>query len=92
MKVTVWDTYVTKRDGTKMHFDILVPVKIKDSAFVFNYGNQYLKMKGQEGQPLTSNQCKYCHVEEVKPEWESDIIEKGYYIIEMENCEDITVL
>ena len=30
MHVAVWDTYVTKKDGTVMHFDIIAPVDIKD--------------------------------------------------------------
>jgi len=28
MKVAVWDTYVTKKDGSVMHFDIIVPEEI----------------------------------------------------------------
>jgi hypothetical protein len=27
MKVSVFDTYVTKKDGDLMHFDIIVPEK-----------------------------------------------------------------
>jgi len=45
-----------------------------------------LKIKGKDDQTLTSNECKRCHVEEIRPKWESEIIEKGYYIVEMENC------
>lgn len=86
MKVTVWDTYVTKKDGTIMHFDIIAPEEKKDPIDIHNYGKEFLKSRGQEGQPLTSNECKRCHVEEIQPKWESEINEKGYYIVEMENC------
>lgn len=86
MNIAVWDTYVTKKDGKVMHFDILVPEAIKDTAIIYLYGKEYLKSKGQEGQPLTSKECKFCHVETLRPYWESDINSKGYYIIEMENC------
>lgn len=86
MKVAVWDTYVTKKDGAIMHFDILAPESIKDTTIIYNYGKEYLKSKGQEGQPLTSKECRFCHVETVRPNWEEAINKQGYFIIEMENC------
>lgn len=86
MKVAVWDTYVSKKDGTIMHFDILAPEEIKDTSLIYNYGKDYLKTKDQEGQPLSSKQCRFCHIETLRPQWEADINKHGYYIIEMENC------
>ena len=87
MKVAVWDTYVTKKDGSVMHFDIIAPVETSDKEQIYHYGREYLKMKGQDGQPLTSKECLFCHVEELKPEGEEDIRHKGYAIVEMENCD-----
>lgn len=87
MEVAVWDTYVTKKDGTIMHFDIIAPTLITDETVICNFGNDYLKTKGQEGQLLTSKECQFCHVEMLKPQWENEIRHKGYYIYEMENCE-----
>ena len=86
MKVAVWDTYVTKKDGSVMHFDIIAPEEIKDTTIIYGYGREYLKTKGQEGQPLTSKECRFCHIESVRPQWEVEIKQKGYFIIEMENC------
>ncbi len=86
MEVAVWDTYVTKKDGSVMHFDIIAPSTVKDTALIFSYGKEYLKSKGQEGQPLTSKQCRFCHVRSLQPQWEADIKKKGYFILEMENC------
>ena len=86
MKVAVWDTYVTKKDGSVMHFDIIAPSSVKDTAVIYEYGRAYLKTKGQEGQPLTSKECRFCHVETVRPNWEEAINKQGYFIIEMENC------
>lgn len=85
-KVNVWDTYVTKKDGQVMHFDILAPVAITDTATIYKYGKEYLKSKGQEGQPLSAKQCRLCHVETLRPSWEQSIEENGYFIIEMEGC------
>ena len=80
MKVAVWDTYVTKKDGTIMHFDILAPDEITDTTVIYNYGKEYLKTKGQEGQPLASKECRFCHVETVRPNWEEAIIKQGYFV------------
>lgn len=87
MQVAVWDTYVTKKEGTIMHFDIIVPSIIKDPAVIYNYGKEYLKTKNQAEQALTSKECTFCHIETAKPQWEAGIDEKGYFIYEMENCQ-----
>lgn len=86
MKVAVWDTYVSKKDGSVMHFDIIAPEEIKDPAIIYGYAGDYLKTKRQDGQPLTSKECSFCHIETVRPQWEEAILQKGYFIIEMENC------
>jgi len=86
MKVTVWDTYVIKKNGIVMHFDIIAPEEVKDTTIIYGYGRAYLKTKGQEGQPLTSKECRRCHVRDIQPQWEDDIKKQGYFILEMENC------
>ncbi|MCR9013694.1 DUF2024 family protein [Aquiflexum gelatinilyticum] len=86
MKVAVWDTYVTKKDGGIMHFDIIAPEEIKDAAIIYSYGKEYLITKGQQGQPITSNECRFCHIETLQPAWEVEIKNQGYFINEMENC------
>lgn len=87
MLVAVWDTYVKRRDGRFMHFDIIVPAHVKDAEKIFEYGRKYLRVKGEDGQPLTANECRFCHVEEMKPQWEEALRRQGYFIYEMENCE-----
>ena len=86
MKVAVWDTYVKKKDGKVMHFDIIVPASVKDTAVIYHYGRDYLKSKGQEGQTLASKECRFCHTRDIQPAWKADIGKKGYYILELENC------
>lgn len=88
MKVAVWDTYVTKKDDSVMHFDIIVPAELKDEDTIFEFGRRYLSNKKVSLQTLTSKECEFCHVEEVKPEWENEINSQGYFILEMENCDD----
>ena len=86
MKVSVYDTYVTRKDGKEMHFDILVPDHEKDVDKIYRFGRTYLKTKGQDGQELASKECKFCHIQEAAAEVKSEISEKGFSIIEMKNC------
>jgi hypothetical protein len=86
MKVAVWDTYVTKKEGSIMHFDIIVPAELKDEETIHTFGKDYLLSKKQDGQPLTAKECRYCHIETATLEMEAAIGQKGYYIIEMQNC------
>lgn len=86
MKVSVYDTYVDRKDGKKMHFDILVQQGEKDVDKILNYGREYLATKQMADATLTTNESKFCHIEDAKPNVEADISSKGYSIVEMENC------
>jgi hypothetical protein len=86
MKISVWDTYVNKPDGLVMHFDILVPEHIQDTDKIYNFGKQYLRDKGLSEYSLTARECRFCHVEMASAEIQKYILENGFYIIEMENC------
>lgn len=86
MKVAVWDTYVTKKNGEIMHFDIIAPDNVKNTETIYGYGRAYLATKGQEGQSLTSKECRFCHIESLRPAWADLIAKQGYFIIEMEGC------
>lgn len=85
MKVAVYDTYVPKQNGKIMHFDILVAenTSIED---VYKYGKDYLNQKSITDFKLTTNECRFCHIEKAPLEIENAIRKKGFYIIEMENC------
>lgn len=86
MQVAVWDTYITKKNGTIVHFDIIVPEQIKDEKIIHHFGTMYLLSKDLGDQPLTSKECKFCHIERASAEIELSIKEKGYYILEKQNC------
>ena len=87
MQVAVWDTYVTKKDGSIMHFDIIAPDHIKNEGIIHDFGKDYLLSKNQADQSLTSKECVFCHIEQAAPEMEVSIQQKGYSIAEMQNCE-----
>lgn len=87
MKVAVWDTYVVKNDGSRMHFDIVVPVALKDAMQIYSFGKQYLAGKNEDGNKLSAEECSFCHIESVGEDIIKSIEAKGYHIIEMEGCE-----
>ncbi len=86
MQVAVWDTYVTRKDGTIMHFDIIAPDDVNDENIIHTFGKDYLLSKNQQDQALTSKECSFCHIEKASDEMVLSIQKKGYYIIEMQNC------
>lgn len=80
----MFDTYVKKSDGAIMHFDIIVQIGTPDEL-VYQYGIAYLKIRGDAGS-LSFEQCKFCHIEQLQAYMEKDIMQKGYYILEMQGC------
>jgi len=87
MKVAVWDTYVTREDGKRMHFDILVPDSMTDEDTIYNYGKAFLNDKPFKTGDLTSRECQFCHIEQATPDVVAQIEKQGYAIVEMENCD-----
>ncbi|MCU4174025.1 DUF2024 family protein [Carboxylicivirga sp. N1Y90] len=87
MEVAVWDTYVLKEDGNKMHFDIVVREEEKNPDVIYKYGQAFLKGKSVVSELVTSKECEFCHIENASEKVAKDIEDKGYHIIEMENCD-----
>ena len=91
MRISVYDTYVQRADGRRMHFDILVPSEDSDQGSdreqVLQYGRLYLKAKGVDPSSLKAEKCNYCHMESANPAVEEEIASTGFAIIEMEHCD-----
>ncbi len=85
MSVAVWDTYVKKRDGSVMHFDIIVPSTLKDAATIHRYGGEYLASAGEAGAKISTEECQFCHIENPSEDMQAAIDDKGYYILEMDD-------
>ena len=86
MKISVWDTYVEREDGTTMHFDILVSSDTEDAEVIFGFGRHYLKTKPFKTEGLSSKECRFCHIEHATDDIMEAVKQHGYAIIEMENC------
>lgn len=85
MNCDVFDTYVARRDGQLMHFDIMVPTGTPhETALAF--GQNYLEEVGIADGKVTAKQCRFCHVEQATPEMQQAIAQKGYFILAMEGC------
>lgn len=66
MKVAVYDTLMTKKNGGTMHFDIIVSEEIPWEK-VLAFGKDYLQRAGQAGQPLSARECEFCHIRQGRP-------------------------
>lgn len=86
MRIAVYDTYVKRRDGQVMHFDVIVPADCSPQQALI-YGQQYLADKPVIDQTLTSQQCRFCHTQPASPQWAQAISDNGYFIYEMEGCD-----
>lgn len=86
MKISVYDTYVKKEGGSVMHFDILVN-ETTSIEEVYKHGKEYLIQKKVSNSDLTTNECRFCHIEKAPKDVEKSIREKGFHIIEIENCD-----
>lgn len=87
MTICIWDTYVKRKDGRVMHFDILVEDIITNKETIISYGTAYLKNKPFKTEGISTESCKFCHIEQASEAIINDINTKGFSIIEMEFCD-----
>jgi hypothetical protein len=85
MECAVYDTYVTKKDGKIMHFDVVVEASTSHEKAI-QYGKEYLEQVGQGDQKMTQEECQFCHVQEAPPIVAKEIQERGYNLQKMEGC------
>jgi uncharacterized protein DUF2024 len=85
MECAVYDTYVTKKDGRIMHFDVIVEASTPHEKAI-EYGKEFLQKVDQGGQKMTQEECQFCHIQEAPPMVEQSIKDDGYYIQKMEGC------
>lgn len=87
MEVAVYDTYVKKKDGRHLHFDIIVN-KATRFEQVLVFGNVYLQSKRGERLLIFHKDCRFSYITEIIPQWEMQILRKGYYIHELKAVGD----
>lgn len=85
MNCDVFDTYVTRENGQRMHFDVIVPSGTLPTV-AQAFGQAYLEAVGVTDGRVTAERCRFCHVEQATPEMERAIEEQGYFIVALEGC------
>ncbi|PJB71360.1 MAG: DUF2024 domain-containing protein [Alphaproteobacteria bacterium CG_4_9_14_3_um_filter_47_13] len=85
MKIDVYDTYATSKNGNIMHFDVFIP-NGENGDKAFQYAKIWLSDIGQNADDLDQARCRFCHSEMANPEIEREIKAQGYYILQMEGC------
>lgn len=86
MNVSVWDTFVQRKDNKEMHFDILVPSEFNDQDKIVAYGKKYLSTKNFETESISLKKCQFCHIESASEKTVNAITKYGFDIVELENC------
>ena len=85
MECAVYDTYVTKKDGRIMHFDVIVDANTPHEKAI-EFGKEFLEKVDQGGQKLTQEEFQFCHIQKAPTLVEKSITDNGYYIQKMEGC------
>ncbi len=86
MNIAVWDKYVAREDGLLMHFDIMVPDDLQNTNQIYEYADQYLGQKDFKVENVRTSRCQFCHIEQATAETIAAVADKGFDIIEFENC------
>lgn len=87
MKIQVYDTYVKRKDGKTMHFDVFLDDSVGDERKALDAAKKYLIFVGETEATITSKECNYCHIQEATDEQVKAIDVDGYFIYKMSvNC------
>ena len=86
MDFHVFDTHVKAKDGHTIHFDVVTDKSDPEKAVAF--AREWLKSIGEEFAIVTTNECKFCHIQSVPEDTEIEIMTDGYSIAKMEGCPD----
>ena len=76
MQLSLYDTYVTKKDERIMHFDVIVEESTPQSKAI-EYGKEYLNSADQGEQKITQEECQFCHIQEAPGVVEKDLEKKA---------------
>ncbi len=56
---------------------LVLPVRQVGNLLAIEYGKQYLKSTGQDGQKISQEECQFCHIQQAPPFIEKRIKEEG---------------
>lgn len=85
MQLEIYNTYARDSDGGLIHFDVLVPSGT-GQAIAREKATQWLNSVGQAAKLIRLDSCEFCHIEEATPEYDRQVNQQGYAILQMEGC------
>lgn len=85
MKIDVYDTYATSKEGSIIHFDVFLP-EGKSAEIALRYAKAFLISIGENADSVTSERCNFCHSEIASPEVKQHIEQYEHFILQMEGC------
>lgn len=86
MTIKVFDTHVRTKTGRYLHFDVLIEGNDTEKAQA--HARQYLLEKGLNDEDIAQSECRFCHVEPGNPVVARAISQQGYYILELQGCQE----
>ena len=85
MEIEVYDTYATSEKGTKIHFDVMLPIGGNERK-ASSYAQDFIKIIAESKDPVKLDSCKFCHTEEAKTNVAEKFEKDGYCTVPIENC------
>ena len=87
MEIEVYNTYVRSEEGTKIHFDVMLPIG-GDEATAQDKARDFIEKISETAKSVQLESCRFCQTETAKPEVRKSVEQKGYCIVPIENCPD----
>jgi hypothetical protein len=78
-ELSVWHAYATDTSNQLLHFKMIVPEVVQDTAAIIEYGRHFLREQRGAGHALSVKHCPSCTVEQDKT-LKKTIKEKGYAV------------
>ena len=87
MEIEVYDTYAQSENGSKIHFDVMLPIG-GDEPTAKKKVKEFVENISENTSPIRLESIQFCHTETVKLEVEEKVAKDGYCIVPIENCPD----
>ena len=87
MEIEVYDTYAQSENGSKIHFDVMLPIG-GDEPTAKKKAKEFVEKISENTSPIRLESIQFCHTETAKLEVEEKVVKDGYCIVPIENCPD----
>ena len=88
MEIEVYDTYAQSENGSKIHFDVMLPIG-GDEPTAKKKAKEFVEKISENTSPIRLESIQFCHTETAKLEVEEKVAKDGYCNVPIENCPDL---